>query len=268
MPTLAANGVRLHYELEGQGDTVLLLHPVGLDLACWDTLAGELRRGYRVLRVDLRGHGRSETPPPPYSLEGFAADVDGLLQQLGVASAHVVGLSMGGMVAQLLALDYPEDVLSLVLADTSSTLTPEGRRAMVARGEAAEDGGMKAVLQSTLERWFTPEFMGSEVVDSVRHRLLTDDVVGWAATWRAISELDTEKRLSEIQVPTLVMTGEIDVSAPVARAQAMASLIPGARLHIVPGAPHMAPLEAPERFNPPLIEFLERVAGPREGDGE
>ena len=148
---------------------------------------------------------------------------------------------------------------SLVLADTTSTLPAEARRAMIERGEAAEHGGMAKVVESTLERWFTPSFMNSDIVARCRERLLADDIQGWAATWRAISEVDTESRLKEIRVPTLVIIGEVDLSVPVARARAMANQIPGGTLHIIAGAPHMAPLEQPDLFNSPVLDFLRSV---------
>jgi 3-oxoadipate enol-lactonase len=259
MPYANVNSVRMYYETDGEGPTVVLLHPVGLDSTCWDAQVAALVPGFRVLRVDLRGHGRSDVPPPPYSLSGFGADVHTLLRQLQLAPAHVIGLSLGGMVAQVLAVEYPADVRSLVLADTNSTLPPEARRAMVERGEAAARGGMTSALESTLARWFTPSFMGSDVVARVRERLLADDVSGWAAAWHAISELNTEPRLREIRVPTLVIIGEADLSVPVSRARAMADLIPGAAFHVITGAPHMAPLERPDLFNPPVLEFLRKV---------
>ena len=263
MPHASVNGVRLYYEVEGEGETVVLLHAVGLDGTCWEAQAGAFAPRFRVLRVDLRGHGRSEVAPAPYSLAAFAEDVYALLRELRLAPAHVVGLSLGGMVAQVLALDHPEAVRSLVLADTVSTLPAEARPAMIERGEAAKRGGMAAIIDATLERWFTPGFMDSEVVARCRQRLLSDPVTGWAAAWRAISELDLESRLPEIRVPTLVITGEADVAAPVARAQAMAALIPGARLEIVPGAPHMAPLERPDLFNAAVLRFWRSAAGDR-----
>ena len=256
MPYATVNSVQLHYELEGQGHPVVLLHPVGLDLTCWTAQVQVLASEFRVLRVDLRGHGRSAVPPPPYTLGGLASDVHALLHHLGLFPAHVIGLSVGGMVAQLLALEYAQDVSSLVLADTNSTLPQDARPAMIERGEAARREGMARVVDSTLQRWFTEGFMQSDVVATCRERLLADDATGWAATWRAISELDTEPRLKEIKVPTLVITGELDVSAPVSRARAMADLIPGALLHVVPGAPHMAPLEQPQLFNAPVLKFL------------
>jgi 3-oxoadipate enol-lactonase len=261
MPDITANGVRLHYEVRGEGPTVLLLHPVGLDLTCWEAQTEFLRTEYRVVALDLRGHGRSEVAPPPYSLSTFAADSHELLLSLNATPAHVMGLSLGGMVAQVLALDYPTDVLSLILADTVCNLTPDGRAAMVARGEAAERGGMESVVQATLDRWFTPGFIGSEVVARCRRRLLADSVTTWDAAWRAISEVNTESRLHEIRVPALVMTGELDVSSPVERGRAIADAIPGARFLIVPGAPHIAPMELPDLFNPLVLEFLRMVPG-------
>jgi len=260
MPYVTVNGARLYYEVEGAGRTVLLLHAVGVDLTCWDAQLAALTPRYRVLRVDLRGHGRSDIPPPPYTLQGSAADMHALLHQLQLAPAHVVGLSMGGMVAQVLALEYPDDLSALVLADTNSTLPRDVRPAIAERGEAALRSGMAGVVDTTLERWFTPGFMGSDVVARCRRRLLTTNVQGWAATWRAISEVDTHPRLGELRVPTLVMTGEADVSAPAARAQAMAAAIPGAQLYIVPGAPHMAPLERPDLFNAALLGFFEKLS--------
>jgi 3-oxoadipate enol-lactonase len=261
MPYATIGSARIYYEIEGQGPTVVLLHPVGLDSGCWGAQVATLASRFRVLRMDLRGHGRSDAPPPSYSLSDYGADVHALLCQLRAAPAHVIGLSFGGMVAQVLALEHPEDVRSLVLADTNSTLGPEARRAMVERGEAARRGGMGSILESTLSRWFTPDFMNSEVVAETRTRLLSDDVEGWAMAWRAISEVDTEPRLPEIRVPTLVIIGESDLSVPVSRARAMANRIPGAAFHVVPGAPHLAPLERPDLFNPPVLEFLNRVCG-------
>ena len=230
MPFTTTASTRIYYEIGGEGPTVVLLHPVGLDSTCWGAQIAAFASCFQVLRVDLRGHGRSDTPPPPYSLSDYGADVHALLCELGLAPVHVLGLSLGGMVAQVLALEHPEDVRSLVLADTNSTLAAEARRAVAERGEAARRGGMSSILDDTLTRWFTPDFMGNEIVAQTRTRLLADDVEGWAAAWRAISELNTEQRLAEIRVPTLVIIGEKDLSVPVSRAREMADRIPRRRL--------------------------------------
>jgi 3-oxoadipate enol-lactonase len=253
------NGLELNYQLDGQGPAVLLLHPVGLDLTWWEPQVEALRSEFQVLRMDFRGHGKSAIALPPYTLAQFAADARALLGTLHIGPAHVIGLSLGGMVAQVLALEYPTEVRSLVLSNTLCTLPAEAREAMRVRGEAAEQGGMAAVIEPTIERWFTRGFLDSPLVARCRQHLLAHDVGAWASTWRAIADLDTLPRLGEIHVPTLVTTGDADVSTPVAAAQLIANRIPGAVLKVIAGAPHMAPYEKPEVFNPLLVEFLRPV---------
>lgn len=255
---VTVNGLRLNYKLDGQGPAVLLLHPVGLDLTWWEPQVEMLRSEFQVLRIDFRGHGKSEIAPP-YTLAGFAADAHALLGALHIGPAHVIGLSLGGMVAQHLALEYPTVVRSLILSNTLCTLPAQARQAMRARGEAAEQGGMAAVVEATIERWFTRGFLDSPLVALCRRHLLAQDIRAWASTWRAIADLDTLPRLGEIHVPTLVTTGDADVSTPVAAAQSIANGIPGAVLKVMPGAPHMAPYERPELFNPLVLEFLRSV---------
>lgn len=256
---ITVNGLQLHYQLDGQGPPVLLLHPVGLDLTWWEAQVEALRSEFQVLRMDFRGHGKSTIAPPPYTLADFAADAHALLGALDIESVHVIGLSLGGMVAQLLALEYPTEVRSLVLSNTLCTLPAEARQAMRARGEAAEQGGMAAVVEPTIERWFTRGFFDSPLVARCRRHLLAQDVSAWASSWRAIADLDTLPRLGEIHVPTLVTTGDADVSTPVAAAQSIANRIPGAVLKVMPGAPHMAPYERPKLFNSLVFEFLRSI---------
>jgi len=256
---LKVNGLQLHYQLDGQGPPVLLLHPVGLDLSWWEPQVEALRSEFQVLRMDFRGHGKSAMAPPPYTLAQFAADAQALLGALHIGPAHVIGLSLGGMVAQVLALEYPTEVRSLILSNTLCTLPAEARQAMRARGEAAEQSGMAAVIEPTVERWFTRGFLDSSLTARCRHRLLAQDVGAWASTWRAIADLDTLPRLGAIHLPTLVTTGDADVSTPVAAAKLIADAIPGAILKVMPGAPHMAPYERPELFNPLVLEFLRSV---------
>src|SRR3970040_1727864 len=138
---VTANGLRLHYQIEGQGPVVLFLHPVGLDLTWWESQAEALRPEFQVLRLDFRGHDESAIASPPYTLLDFANDAHALLEELKLAPAHVIGLSLGGMVAQLLALEYPADVRSLVLADTLCTLPDAAPRAVRGRGGAAGPWG-------------------------------------------------------------------------------------------------------------------------------
>ena len=138
---VTANRLRLHYQLEGQGPVVLLLHPVGLDLPWWESQVEALRSEFQVLRPDFRGHGESAIASPPYTLVDFANDAHALLEELKLAPAHVIGLSLGGMVAQVLAREYPADVRSLVLADTLCTLPDAARQTLGGGGGGGRAGG-------------------------------------------------------------------------------------------------------------------------------
>lgn len=253
---LSKRGLCLHYEAEGEGEPVLLLHSVGLDLTWWDHVVEALRPFFYVLRVDLRGHGRSSTPPPPWSIGNFAEDAHALLETLDLAPAHIVGLSLGGMVAQQLSIDYPSDVRSLVLSGTAATFEPVGREILAERGTEAQLWGMAHVIEPTLERWFSKSRPGSDLYERCRQRLFANDVEVWAQTWHAISALDTLQRLPEITVPTLVITGDADTSTPPEAARTIANAILDSTLFIMSGGSHMAPYENPELFIPHLIKFL------------
>jgi 3-oxoadipate enol-lactonase len=246
----------LHHRIDGQGRQVLLMHPVGLDLTFFEPVARDLARDHRVLRVDLRGYGRSTGLPPATSMDDYVADVHRLLVEIDFAPAAVVGLSFGGMIAQVLAVTHPEDVDALVPCACPSTFSPEGREVMRQRAAEAERGGMEVVLEATLARWFTAEFRASGGAELARRRLLTDDVASWAANWRAIAGLDIAPRLHEICAPTLCIAGEADVASPAEVVAAIAERIPDARYTVMAGAPHMLFIEQPEAFAGLVRDFL------------
>lgn len=246
----------LHFTIGGDGAPVVLLHPAGLDLTCWDAVVARLERRFRLLRLDLRGHGASPPAVPGMELADYAADVRHTLKHAGFAPAAVVGLSVGGMVAQTLALDSPDVVSRLVLAGCPCTLPAEARPVLAARGDRAVEAGMAAIVSETLERWFTPGFLGRGEVEAVRDRLLRDDPSGWNNVWKAISRLDTSARLHEIGVPTLCLAGELDAAAPPAALAGIARRIHGARLVVLEGAPHMMQVECPDAFAATVGGFL------------
>jgi len=250
---------RLHHRIEGSGRRVLILHPVGLDLTFFDPVATILARDHRVLRVDLRGHGRSPTAIPGISLDDYVDDVHRLIQEQDFAPTAVLGVSFGGMIAQILAVKHPADVDALVACACPAAIPPDGRAAMEERAAAAERGGMAAVLDATLERWFTEPFRARGGAEPTRARLLSDDVAGWAAAWRAISTLDIAPRLHEIRVPTLCVAGEHDRAAPPEVLAGIAERIPGARTAVMAGAPHMLMIEQPEAFATLVRDFLEEA---------
>jgi 3-oxoadipate enol-lactonase len=251
--------VRLYHQIDGTGPAVVLLHPVGLDMTCFTALTGELSPRFQVVRLDLRGHGRSPAVACDMQLADYAEDVHELLVEFGLAPASIVGFSFGGMIAQTLALSHPTDVRALVIGACPSTLAIDQRAAMLERGTSAVRLGMEAVVEPTLERWFTPGFRTSGDAQRIARQLLADDVRGWAAAWRAISTLETQPRLAAITAPTLCLAGELDASAPPAVVRTIASAITGAQFVVVPGAPHMLFIEQPQAVARIIAGFLARV---------
>lgn len=254
----------LHYRIEGTGPHVALLHPVGLDLTCFDGIAARLSQRFTVLRMDLRGHGRSLSSPPARRLEDYADDIHALLQHLNFAPAGIVGFSFGGMLAQVLGLTHPADASALVIAACASTLSDEARRTLAERGARAQREGMTALLESTVTRWFSKEFRARGADQPIRKQLLAVNVDAWAQAWYAMADVHTAPRLREIRVPTLCLAGEADVSAPPHTVEVIARSITGARFQVVPGAPHMLFLEQPSVVSGIISGFLTEVLG---GDG-
>lgn len=257
------SGRALGYRTSGAGDVVVFLHPVGLDSTCWKSLIQHMP-AYRSLAVDAAGHGESDVSPGEFSLDEMAADTAELIAAQGNGPCIVVGSSMGGMVAQAVALAAPDLVRGLVLLSTSHTLPPAGRAAMKQRASDSEKG-MPTVIDATIERWFSAAFRASDpqTVADVRDHLLTCDPIVHARAWRAISNLDYESGLGSIRCPTLVMTGSADVSTPPAISQAMVKLLPGSVYREIPGAGHMAMLEQPKLLADGINEFAAGFAQAR-----
>lgn len=243
------------------GTPVVLVHPVGLDLTYWSLQIEALCDLHDVVAFDLPGHGRTPGEAAEWTLDRAAAVLEKVIRSIGADHAHVVGLSVGGMIAQALALHSPLLVRSLTLIDTAAAFTDEGRAAMRVRAEAVRGGGMEAVVQSTIERWFTPANVARrpDLVERVTRTLLADDPLVHGAMWDMISALDLVSKLDRISCPTLVLVGEFDPSTPPAAARLLQANIRGAELHIIADASHMAPLEKPNEVNAYLVDFLRRI---------
>jgi 3-oxoadipate enol-lactonase len=252
----------LNYELGGQGPNVVLLHPVGLDLTFLAPVADILRREFTVLTVDQRGHGKSLAQTKAHSLVDYADDLHALLAKLAFTPAAAVGFSFGGMVAQELALKYPQDVSALVICASRASLPTAARDIARARGDDARQRGMRDVLEATLDRWFTPPFRASGKDDAAKARLLSGHVEGWAQAWHAMAAVDTLPRLSGVRAPTLCLAGELDKSSPPEVVKDMAAAIPGACYAELKGAPHMLFLEQPEATARVVGDFLRNVLKP------
>jgi 3-oxoadipate enol-lactonase len=251
----------LHHRIDGSGPHLLLLHPVGLDLTFFDRMVDELRHAFAILRVDANGHGRTRATAGPATLEAYAEDIHQTLVGLGWRPTAVVGFSFGGMLAQILALSHPEDVQALIIAACASTFSDDARRAIEERGRIAAAKGMAAVVEPTLERWFSEAFLRTAAADRVRARLFADDVTAWVRAWKAIAAVDTAPRLGEIRIPTLCLAGGADRSAPPPIVEAIARAIPGAAFEVIPGAPHMMFVERPAEVASAIEGFLSRRVG-------
>ncbi len=242
----------------GAGEAVLLVHAIGCDHRMWDALEPELAGRFRVVRMDARGHGESEVTPRPYSLEQLADDARDVLDARRIDKAHWVGLSMGGMIGQAFALRHRERLRRLVLANTTSSYGPDGAKMWDARARAVEEGGMAAIKDLAMARYFSDEFRAAhpDVVEGVGRRFLSTPPQGYIACCDAIRALDYTAVLPRVAARTLVIAGEKDAGTPVAMSEAIVAAIPGARLAVIPGAAHLSAVESPATFNKLVGDFL------------
>ncbi|MET7305276.1 alpha/beta fold hydrolase [Embleya sp. NPDC005575] len=237
------------------GPAVLLVHSLGVDWRMWEPVAARLAVGRRVFAYDLRGHGRAAGAPAAGGMAELGADLLGVLDALGLERAHLVGLSLGGAIAQTAAVVYPDRVASLALLGAPDHPLPE---AFEARARAAETEGMAAQIAPTLTRWFTPEALAEDLpgVRYARERIRRFDPADWAATWRAYRSLDVRGRVDGHRLPTLVLAGERDAAAGPEFMAGVAARIPGSVYRELPGTPHMQSLERPDQVTAVLADFL------------
>ena len=260
---ITANGISMNYTLEGpaQAPMLTLSHSLAADLTMWEPQLPALTAKYRVLNYDTRGHGKTDAPADGYTLDQLADDALALLSALGIQKTHWMGLSMGGMIGQTLALKAPEVFASLSLCDTSSRVPAEARPLWQERIKTAETHGMEPLVQPTLERWFTERFRKGQpdVIDAVAKMIRSTPAAGYAGCCHAIAALDLTDKIGAIKIPTAVIVGEDDPGTPVAASRVMHERIAGSRLDILPKAAHLANMEQPEAFNRALATFLASV---------
>jgi 3-oxoadipate enol-lactonase len=243
---------------------VVLANPIGTRRAIWDAQARVLRRRYRLLRFELRGHGepgaRSDAPPGPYSLAELGTDVLGLMRDHGVTTAAYCGISLGGMIGLWLAAQGR--VSSLVVCCTAITPMPS-RQAWLDRVALVRAGGMAAISEMVPPRWFTADFIAREpaAVSSVMDMLLGTDPEGYAGCGEAIAGLDLRPALGSVKAPTLVIAGAEDPAAPPWQAAMTAAGITGSRLRVIRGASHLAPYQTPGPVTAEILGHLGATVG-------
>jgi 3-oxoadipate enol-lactonase len=256
-----ANGIHMNCMVEGppSAPIITLSHSLATDLGMWEPQMEVLKARYRVLRYDTRGHGGSDAPEEPYSLDQLADDVHDLLQAFEIEQTHFMGLSMGGMIAQAFALKHPGMLRSLILCDTMSQLPHDAGPVWGERIRVAETQGMEPHVEPTIERWFTKPFRTSPAADRVRAMIRATPPRGYVGCSRAIMGLNMTERLPAIRLPTLIIVGEQDPGTPVPASQAIHEKIKGSKLVILKSAAHLSNIEQSEAFNEAVISFLSMV---------
>jgi 3-oxoadipate enol-lactonase len=257
------NGIETNYEIHGKEGAPWLTfsHSLACSLRMWDGQIEAFQDRFRILAYDTRGHGASEAPKGPYTLDMLAEDLRQLLEQLKIRKTSFVGLSMGGMIGQTLALKNPELFDRVVLADTGHAQTPETLKQWDERIKTAESKGMQPLVQGTIERWFTKDFRDKPIVKKIAELIASTPVPGYVGCCQAIAKLSTTARLKEIKRPVLAIAGEQDAAAPGTRY--IGENVPGAKLVMIAQAAHIANIEQAEAFNRALREFLSSPASAR-----
>lgn len=252
-----SQGARIYWRLDGRADrpVIVLVNSLGTELAMWDPVVPLLQDAYRVLRLDTRGHGASDTTPGDYSLALLGSDVLAVMDAAGVAKAALCGLSLGGMIGQWLALNHADRLTHLVLCNTSPGMpaAPWAERARLVR-----EKGMAGIVDLVMERFFSPRFRasGSPLFDATRAAFLRLDPEGYAACCAAIRDMDIADKIGAIRLPTLVINGREDAATPPSgHGDVIAHAIPGAR-SVMLEAGHISALETPRAFAAALRGFL------------
>jgi 3-oxoadipate enol-lactonase len=257
MPLIDAGGIRLNVAVDGPdgAPALMLSNSLGCTLEMWEPQLAALTQRFRVVRYDRRGHGRSDVPPGPYSIELFGRDALAILDALRIERAHWCGLSMGGMVGQWLAAKAPERFDRFILANTACYYPDPSN--WYARIKAVREGGMASIADTVIAGWLTEPFRQRhpEAAQRMKAMLLGTPVEGYLACCEALSRLDQRDLLKTVKAPTLVIAGSQDKATSVEAAELICSLLPGAAMTVLDAA-HISNVEQPGEFTGAVLDFL------------
>ena len=248
--------VALHYRIDGPDDgaPVVFANSLGTDMRLWDPILPHLPGGLRILRFDKRGHGLSSLPPAPYSMGSLVSDTERLMERLGFRDALFVGLSIGGMIAQGLAAKRLDLVRAVVLSNTGAKI---GTREMWAQRIAdVEAGGIEALADAVMERWFSAKFRAGDDLALWRNMLVRQPDAGYAGCSAAIAGTDFYSTTAKLRLPCLGIAGTEDGSTPPDLVRETAELVPGSQFALIKGTGHLPCVEAPEEYARVLSDFL------------
>jgi 3-oxoadipate enol-lactonase len=266
MQHIQANGIDIAYCIDGpksgisNAPVVILSNSLMSSHAMWEDNIAALTDKYRVLRYDTRGHGDSQVTPAPYSIALLAQDLVGLMDALNISSAHLIGLSMGGMICQYIGANHPDRVLSLSLCDTASEMPP--RSLWEDRFATARKVGITGLAEGTLKRWFVEGFSdrAPDKIAAVRQMIVATPLEGYLGCASAVRDMAQSTMLLRIKAPTLVLVGRQDPACTVDQATVLYRLINGAQMTIIENAAHLSNIEQPAEFNRIIRSFLDSHA--------
>ncbi len=248
------------HSIEGAGPALFMVHGIGSRRGAWAALIERLRQDFTCISYDLRGHGASPIPPTPYTLDDLVADLEALRRKLGIEKAHVIGHSLGGMIAPAYARAYPQHVLSLGLLSTAAGRTPEDRAKVKAVIAAMEEKGIAPVLDTLVERWYTDAFIAArpDAIEA-RKKQVTDTPAGvFLSVFEIYAGTEMAPWLDQVEAPSLVLTGELDGGCNPRLNRFIADTLPNSELVILEGLKHSILIEAPDRVAAPVRNFLLR----------
>jgi len=260
MPFGLYNHQVLHFRDENPGKerTFVFVNSLGTDLRIWDHVVADYAGEFRILRYDLRGHGLSDAPPAPYSIDDHVGDLAALLDAQEIHGAIIVGLSVGGMIAQALAAERPDLVRLLVLCDTAHKIgTPEMWNARI---EAVRTGGLTSIAEPVIERWLSIEFRHEYPAETTGYRnmLIRTPAEGYLGTCATLRDTDLTSTASQVTQPTLCLVGEEDRATPPALVESLSALIPNAAFKTIPNAGHLPCIEQPKSLSLRIESFVRR----------
>ena len=255
------NGISINFEIDGPDSApwLVLSNSLMTNLTMWDDQVAELKKSFRILRYDQRGHGGTQATEGPYSFDLLVADIMALLDMLGIKRAHFCGLSMGGMTALFLAQRHPQRFDRIIACDCGPASTPASAQQWKERIELASKDGMGALVEPTIARWFAPEFVAAKppVLDKVRQMIRSTPIAGFSGCAQALSDYDLRPGLADIYLPTLLIVGTKD--ATLAGIRQIRDAVRGSFLVELEGAGHISNVEQPTAFTGAIQDFLSRA---------
>lgn len=256
MPIAPLKNVNLHYREDGDpnGAPIVFANSLGTDLRLWDKIVDGLPDGLRIIRYDMRGHGLSECPKGPYSMGALVRDVEELLDYLNVKDSLFVGLSIGGLVAQGLAVKRLDLVRALVLSNTAAKIGLPS--IWDDRIEAARQGGVEALADATMDRWFPKSFQATPEIWVWRNMLTRTPLEGFIGCMHAISGTDFYTPTSGLRLPAIAIAGSEDKGTPPDLLRETIELIPGSKFHLIRKGGHLPCVDQPEAYLKILTDFI------------